>query len=66
MSKTDLCYTLYPKAIFSAETYKKELLAVRSRVLMLDQMHIAKKPKSKKIEKALTTIQRNFKKLEID
>lgn len=46
--------------------YKKELLAMRSRVLMLDNMHIAKKPKSKKVDKALSTIQRNFKKLEID
>lgn len=49
-----------------AEMYKKELLAARSRVLMLDNMHIAKKPKSKKVDKALSTIQRNFKKLEID
>lgn len=48
------------------QMYKKELLAVRSRVLMLDNMHIAKKPKSKKVDKALSTIQRNFKKLEID
>lgn len=49
-----------------AEMYKKELLAARSRVLMLDNMHIAKKPKSKKMDKALSTIQRNFKKIEID
>ncbi|XP_045116518.1 clavesin-2-like [Portunus trituberculatus] len=48
------------------QMYKKELLSVRSRVLMLDQMHIAKKPKNKRIDKALTTIQRNFKKLDID
>ncbi|MPC07516.1 hypothetical protein E2C01_000078 [Portunus trituberculatus] len=40
--------------------YKKELLSVRSRVLMLDQMHIAKKPKNKRIDKALTTIQRSL------
>lgn len=46
--------------------YKKELLSVRSRVLMLDQMHISKKPKNKRIDKALSTIQRNFKKLDID
>ena len=49
-----------------AEMYKKELLSVRSRVLMLDQMHISKKPKNKRIDKALNTIQRNFKKLDID
>ncbi|KAK8381531.1 hypothetical protein O3P69_018546 [Scylla paramamosain] len=48
------------------QMYKKELLSVRSRVLMLDQMHIGKKPKNKRIDKALTTIQRNFKKLDID
>ncbi|XP_071521723.1 alpha-tocopherol transfer protein-like [Panulirus ornatus] len=48
------------------QMYKKELLAVRSRVLMLDQMHINKKPKIKKMEKAINTIQRNFKKLDID
>lgn len=46
--------------------YKKELLAVRERVLMLEQMAISKKPKSKRIEKAINTIQRNFKKLDID
>lgn len=46
--------------------YKKELLAVRSRTLMLDNMRIGKKPKSKKMDKALSTIQRNFKKIEID
>ncbi|XP_045585325.1 clavesin-1 [Procambarus clarkii] len=48
------------------QMYKKELLAVRSRVVMLDQMNINKKPKTKKIEKAINTIQRNFKKLDID
>lgn len=46
--------------------YKKELTAVRSRLLMMDQMHIEKKPKTKKLEKAITTIQRNFRRLEID
>ncbi|XP_063598765.1 alpha-tocopherol transfer protein-like [Penaeus indicus] len=46
--------------------YKKELTAVRSRVLMLDNMHIEKKVKHKKIGKAINTIQRNFRKLDID
>ncbi|KAK3878038.1 hypothetical protein Pcinc_017298 [Petrolisthes cinctipes] len=46
--------------------YKKELEAVRPRVLMLDQMNITKKVKRKAVEKAITTIQRNFKKLDID
>lgn len=46
--------------------YKKELTAVRSRLLMMDQMHIMKKPKTKKIEKAITSIQKNFRKLDID
>ncbi|KAG7175764.1 Alpha-tocopherol transfer protein-like 3 [Homarus americanus] len=48
------------------QMYKKELLAVRGRVLMLDHMNINKKPKTKKIEKAINTIQRNFRKLDID
>ncbi|XP_066979202.1 clavesin-2 isoform X1 [Macrobrachium rosenbergii] len=47
--------------------YKKELVAVRSRLLMMDQMAIEEeKKKTKKIDKAFETIQKNFRKLDID
>ena len=45
--------------------YKKELLAVRDNVVMLDKYQLSKN-KSKTLGKAIHTIHRSFKRLEID
>jgi len=48
------------------EMYKKELLVVRSDVMLLEQMQIKSSTKTNKLEKTITSINRNFRKLEID
>ncbi|CAL4112114.1 unnamed protein product [Meganyctiphanes norvegica] len=48
------------------EMYKRELLLVRNNVMLLEQMKINNTSKTNKFEKTINSINRNFRKLEID